>query len=128
MGLGDYAGGGGRFDGQVQMPGGKIGEFEIDVLKYRAEAEYKLGDYGAAAHTYDVLLEVDKEQPEYFYRSALTKALSGDAQGALDHYLEGVELEKKKANREWFRAAGCFGGSGRGVYGCRLYGGGRFPL
>jgi tetratricopeptide (TPR) repeat protein len=96
MDAGDYAGAAQDFEAAIQASSGRVGSFEIDVLKYRAEAEYKLGDYGAAAHTYDVLLEVDREQPEYFYRSALTKALSGDAQGALDHYLEGVELEKKK--------------------------------
>ena len=38
---------------------------ELDILKYRAEAEYKIGDYRAAAHTYDVLSQVDGEKPEY---------------------------------------------------------------
>lgn len=96
MDAGDYAGAAQDFEAAVQASTGRVGSFEIDVLKYRAEAEYKLEDYEAAAHTYDVLLEVDKTQAEYLYRAALAKALSGDAQGALDAYLEGVEVEKKK--------------------------------
>lgn len=96
MDAGDYAGAAEDFEAAIQASSGRVGGFEIDVLKYRAEAEYKLGDYQAAAHTYDVLLEVDKEQPEYLYRAALTKALYGDAKGALDNYLTGVEQEKKK--------------------------------
>ena len=41
--------------------------FEIDVLKYRGEAEFLLGDYGAAAYTYDTLAKVDKPRAEYYY-------------------------------------------------------------
>lgn len=96
MDAGDYAGAAQDFEAAIQASSGRVGSFEIDVLKYRAEAEYKLGDYQAAAHTYDVLLEVDKEEPEYLYRAAFAKALSGDAAGALDNYLAGVEQEKKK--------------------------------
>lgn len=96
MDAGDYAGAAQDFEAAIQASTGKVGKFEIDVLKYRAEAEYKLEDYQAAAHTYDVLLEVDKSQPEYLYRAAMAKALSGDAQGAFDDYTKGVEAEKKK--------------------------------
>lgn len=99
MDAGDYAGAAADFEAAIQASTGRVGDFEIDVLNYRAEAEYKLGDYAAAAHTYDVLLEVDKTQVDYLYRAASAKALAGDAQGALDAYLEGVELEKKKPGR-----------------------------
>lgn len=98
----DYAGAASDFEAAIQASTGRVGNFEIDVLKYRAEAEYKLGDYQAAAHTYDVLLEVDGEQVEYLYRNALVKALSKDAQGALDAYLVGVEREKKKPSEGSF--------------------------
>ena len=96
MDAGDYPGAAAELEAAIQASTGRVGDFEIDVLNYRAEAEYKLGDYAAAAHTYDVLLEVDKAQVDYLYRAASAKALAGDAQGALDAYLEGVELEKKK--------------------------------
>ena len=38
---------------------GIVNSFELDVLKYRGEAEYKLADYKAAAQTYGILAEVD---------------------------------------------------------------------
>lgn len=50
MDAGDYAGAAQDFEAAIQASSGRVGSFEIDVLKYRAEAEYKLGDYGAAAH------------------------------------------------------------------------------
>ena len=34
---------------------GIVNSFELDVLKYRGEAEYKLADYKAAAQTYGIL-------------------------------------------------------------------------
>lgn len=92
--LGDYGGAVEDFDAAIQAHGGKIGEFEIDVLKYRAEAEYMLGDYQAAAHTYDVLLEIDGEEVEYCYQNAVMKALSGDTEGALSAYAHGIRLEQ----------------------------------
>ncbi len=95
LNAGDYAGAVTDFDQAIQASKGKVGAFEMDVLKYRAEAEYRLGDYGAAAHTYDVLLEVDGEGMEYFYQNAVMKALSGDTDGALAAYAEGVRLEKE---------------------------------
>lgn len=44
---------------------GVVDEFELDLLKYRGEAEYRLGDYRAAAHTYGILADVDENKPEY---------------------------------------------------------------
>ena len=97
---GDYAGAVADFEAAIQASRGRVGEFETDVLKYRAEAEYMLEDYPAAAHTYDVLVQVDGADTEYLYRAALMKALSGDAQGALSDYEEGVELEQKAAGKK----------------------------
>ena len=56
MEQGDYEGAIASFDEAIAHSDGRVGDFELDVLKYRGEAEYKLGDYPAAAHTYDVLL------------------------------------------------------------------------
>ncbi|MDO5417397.1 MAG: tetratricopeptide repeat protein [Lachnospiraceae bacterium] len=97
---GDYAGAVTDFEAAIQASRGRVGEFETDVLKYRAEAEYMLEDYPAAAHTYDVLVQVDGADTEYLYRAALMKALSGDAQGALSDYEEGVELEQKATGKK----------------------------
>ena len=53
---------------------GIVGPFELDVLKYRAEAEYLTEDYRAAAHTYDILADVDGEKREYLYYGAASHA------------------------------------------------------
>lgn len=95
MNTGNYPGAVEDFEAALQASRGRVSEFELDVLKYRAEAEYMTGDYLAAAHTYDVLLQVDKVCAEYLYRNALVKALAQDTEGALAAYQEGVETEKK---------------------------------
>ena len=73
----------------------KVTEFELDILKYRAEAEFLLKDYEAALHTYRTLMEVDQERPEYCYMASM--ALSGDGQmHDAKLFLEGgKELDKK---------------------------------
>ena len=43
---------------------GIVNSFELDVLKYRGEAEYKLADYKAAAQTYGILAEAAAGQAE----------------------------------------------------------------
>ena len=66
---------------------GLVGEFELDILKYRAEAEYRAGDYDAAAYTYEILLQVDEENEEYLIRMCML-AISG---GQLDKAKEGYQ-------------------------------------
>lgn len=66
---------------------GFVGEFELDILKYRAEAEYRAGDYDAAAYTYEILLQVDEENEEYLTRMCML-AISG---GQLDKAKEGYQ-------------------------------------
>lgn len=55
-----------------------------------------LKDYAAAAHTYQILTQLDGESAEYSYREALSLALAGDAQGSLGAYEKGVSLEEKE--------------------------------
>ena len=52
---------------------GIVNSFELDVLKYRGEAEYKLADYKAAAQTYGILAEVDGGKAEYLYYKRLRR-------------------------------------------------------
>ena len=63
---GDYEGAIAQFE-QVIEKTGRVTEFELDVLKYRAEAEAGLSDYEAAAHTYEILSQVDQVRAEYCY-------------------------------------------------------------
>lgn len=72
---------------------GIVDAFELDILKYRGEAEYRLGDYGAAAHTYGILSEVDEGNAEYLYCKAAAAAQNGDVEEAASDYGKARELD-----------------------------------
>lgn len=55
------------FQQALEESDGMVGNFEKDVLKYRAEAEFMTGDYGSAAESYGILIQVDQELPFYQY-------------------------------------------------------------
>lgn len=74
------------FEQAIASSNGLVGEFELDVLKYRAEAEYKAGDFAASAYTYDVLCQVDEERPEYRIRSCIMNSRAGEVDKALEDY------------------------------------------
>lgn len=74
------------FEEALGVSKGAVGEFELDILKYRAEAEYSIGDYEAAAYTYQVLLQVDKERTEYRTRICTLWALAGQLDKAKEEY------------------------------------------
>ncbi len=95
MEQGDYAGAVEQFD-QAVTDSRRVTEFEEDVLKYRAEAEFMLKDYGAAAHTYEILSQIDEERPEYFYFWGLNLARSGDAEGAAEKIGQAAALDSDK--------------------------------
>ena len=86
MDAGDYEGAIQSFEQALEHSDGFVGEFELDVLKYRAEAEYALADYAASAHTYDILVQADGERPEYLNRGCVMHALAGDTEAALACY------------------------------------------
>ena len=76
---GDYEGAVAEFDSLIDQTK-HVSSFEIDVLKYRGEAEFMLGDYGAAAYTYDTLVKVDKPRaaltvPESFVSFQLVRCI-----------------------------------------------------
>ncbi len=101
MEAGDYEGAVAAFNGLVEKAG-SVTEFELDVLKYRAEAEFLLGDYAAAVHTYRTLIEVDKERPEYYYFASMALARDGQMEAALEFLESGKKLDEK------FEVAGFF--------------------
>ena len=74
------------FEEALALSSKVVGEFELDILKYRAEAECRAGDYGAAAYTYDVLSQVDKEWEEYQTRICNLHILAGQLDQALEEY------------------------------------------
>ena len=79
---GNYADAIAAFETALDQSDGIVNAFELDILKYRAEAEYRLEDYTAAAHTYGILCEVDEGHPEYYYYKAACEALSGSLDSA----------------------------------------------
>ncbi|MBR5266578.1 MAG: hypothetical protein IKU20_00095 [Lachnospiraceae bacterium] len=100
---GNYEGAVAAFNGLVENAK-KVTEFELDILKYRAEAEFLLKDYEAALHTYQTLKEVDKERPEYCYVSVMALANLGrisDAEAMLE---AGVKLDKKHEAAGYYEA------------------------
>lgn len=89
---GDYEGAIGEFESIIEQTG-KVTAFELDVLKYRAEAEYGLKDYSAAAHTYDILSQIDEKSAEYCYLGALSLAKAGALTEAFARLEEGKALD-----------------------------------
>lgn len=77
---------------------GIVNSFELDVLKYRGEAEYKLADYKAAAQTYGILAEVDGGKAEYLYYKAASEAAAGQAEDA-EKVLQAADEKAKNSKR-----------------------------
>lgn len=91
---GDYEGAIGDFDRALEKSGKRAREFNSDVLMYRAEAEFKLGDYQAAIHTYDLLLGLEPDTSSYLYAQSMCYSRTGDAGNAISRYQAGAALEK----------------------------------
>lgn len=83
------------FDQALKEADGIVNSFELDILKYRGEAEYALGNYQEAAHTYGILLEVDNEKPEYLYYQAAANAMQGNTDSAIESYNQAEQMEQK---------------------------------
>ena len=66
-----------RFNEALSYNSGKYGDLEIDILRYRGEAEILSGDYAAAAETYKLLEKEDEEKPEYLNLHVICLVRSG---------------------------------------------------
>lgn len=93
MDAGDYEGALQSFQEALNASDGMVGAFELDVLKYRAEAEMRTGAYGASAHTYSVLSQVDGEKPEYRTREFIMYVMAEQLDVALETYEKACELD-----------------------------------
>ena len=100
---------------------GIVNSFELDVLKYRGEAEYKLADYKAAAQTYGILAEVDGGKAEYLYYKAASEAAAGQAEDAEKDFAAAEEKAKnsKKSSALAPGVSLAFTGACVGGAGCR---------
>lgn len=75
------------FNEALENSNGKVTETQFDILLYRAEAEYMLGDYSAAQKTIDTLREVDGDKENYlkFQGQLDAKKLIAEATEALNN-------------------------------------------
>lgn len=94
----DYDGALRSFGQALEYSKGRVGAFELDILKYRAEAEYQLADYEAAAHTYGILLQVDGPWAEYYLCRSIACAMSGQPSEAIEDYQAAAEIIREKAD------------------------------
>lgn len=83
------------FDKAIHSSKGLVGKVDMDILKYRAEAEYLSGNYAEAVDTYDKLIKADGQKPEYLNMRSVSKAENGDLNGALEDYRKSGELDKE---------------------------------
>ncbi|MCC8025487.1 MAG: tetratricopeptide repeat protein [Clostridium sp.] len=90
----NYSGAIADFDLALEKAG-KRTDFKVDVLSYRAEAEYRLRDYDAAVYSYGLLLELEPRMPEYRYLQSMCYSKLGNTDQAIESYEKGVSLEKK---------------------------------
>ncbi len=91
---GDYEGAVASFEEALsKTTSGIVGEFELDILKYRAEAEYGAGDFQAAAYTYEILMQVDEERQEYRNRACFLWTMAGEADKARELYEKMYQAE-----------------------------------
>ncbi len=104
MDSGNYEGAVEAFNGLVEKAK-KVTEFELDILKYRAEAEFLLEDYAAALHTYRTLIEVDAERPEYCYMASMALSRDGQMHDAKLFLDSGKALDEKHQTPGFYEAS-----------------------
>ncbi len=94
MAEGDYGGAIASFEEALEASDGIVERFELDILKYRGEAEYLARDYAAAAYTYGTLEQVEGERAEYRYYKAAAEAMAGNFETAQTDYEAAAGLSK----------------------------------
>lgn len=82
-----------EFQGALDLSLGKVGETEMDICFYKAEAQYKLGDLEGATATYTAIVDFNENAKAYFLRGNLYYSL-GDEEKALADYAAAVKQDK----------------------------------
>lgn len=94
MQQGDYSAAVSRFNEALTYSDGRYGSLEIDILKYRAEAEALAGDYKAASETYELLRKEDGDKPEYMNLQIICMVRAGESLSkCLDLYKQSTEKD-----------------------------------
>lgn len=73
---------------------GEIGETELDICFYKAEAQYLLGDTEAAMDTYTAIIEYNDSPKAYYLRGNLYYSMEEEL-AAMKDYEAAIKYEKK---------------------------------
>lgn len=83
-----------KFQAALDLSLGKVGETEIDICFYKAEALYHIGDVEGAVATYSSIVNFNESAKAYFLRGNLYYSL-GEEENALNDYNAALAKEKK---------------------------------
>lgn len=83
-----------EFQGALELSLGTVGETEMDICFYKAEAQYMLGDLEGATATYTAIVDFNKNAKAYFLRGNLYYSM-GEEEKALADYAAAIEQEKQ---------------------------------
>lgn len=83
-----------QFQAALELSLGKVGEVEMDICFYKAEAQYMLGDIEGAMATYTAIIDFNDNAKAHLLRGNLYYSL-GEEENALKDYAAAIENEKK---------------------------------
>ena len=83
-----------KFQEALDLSLGKVGETEMDICFYKAEAQYMLKDVEGAMETYSAIVDFNENAKAYFLRGNLYYSL-GEEEKALKDYAAAIEQESK---------------------------------
>lgn len=81
------------FQKALDQSAGTVGEKEVDICFYKAEAQYLSGDTDGALATYDALIKYNQTAEAYYLRGSLYFML-GQSEDALNDYATAVSKDK----------------------------------
>lgn len=91
---GDYEEAIEAFQKALDLSLGEVGETEMDICFYKAEALYRLGDIQGTIDTYSAIIDFNQNAKAYFLRGNLYYS-QNDEENALKDYALAIENEKK---------------------------------
>lgn len=83
-----------KFQEALDLSLGKVGDTEMDICFYKAEAQYRMEDVEGAMETYTAIVDFNENAKAYFLRGNLYYSL-GEEEKALKDYAAAIEQENK---------------------------------